>query len=286
VADLGKLDYLGGAQVFISPDYFVGAKVYPTSNYGERYMRKHTLLPVCPTLVVRGDDVQKVKEVLNVGDICRGHSFSAGFFKDSKLGLNDVGLAFNFEGDENVGVEFQNLYTDIAVYHETLLFFRSVETLSRPETMILHYEMSLLTDLSGMRADPFYKERDVGGFLEHRLDEYIGAESQLAGEGAERFKLAVRNLVCQLGVSERISQVGRVFWELEDLIGDALLTPILFSLGSSREDVGEGRLNVVLPLKSLVSWQEHISRGNISLDEVREILVEKGYSPVVSKNTI
>lgn len=267
----------GSGQLFTKED-FQGALVYPDSRFIRNYTVKHTLAPLSFGILVDPNRWNDVARKLNLDPKHNGQSLESKLFRNSIFGLDEIGVTFHVNRGLQTDVEFEVLYADIGLYSETQSYGRRItpEKLMNPPLAILTMEYLVLSDLCAWRADPESTPESVTNYLQNRVNYYITLIPQILGLPETHIKeaeVAYRTIL--EGVVQNIPPAVYSTFELDKKIKPKFVTPILFSLGSTQEELKRNHL--LSPLIGLKNYSTYFRTGDIEPVQVRNILVEKGY---------
>lgn len=268
---------IGSGQPFIEED-FHEASVYPDRGFIDSYTKKHTLAPLSFGILINQNKWDDVARKLNLDPKHTGQSLEGLLFNNSIFGLDDVGVTFHLDRGVSTDVEFEVLHADIGLYSETQGYARRItpEKLVTPHLAILTFEYLILTDLCAWRSDPDTTPESLIDYLQNRVNYYIECIPQwlqLPETHVKEAKLAYRTILG--GVVQNIPPAVDATFELDKKIEPKLVTPILFSLGSTQEELGRNHL--LSPLIGIKNYGIYIENGDIKPDQIRDILMKKGY---------
>jgi hypothetical protein len=279
VADLNKASdrISDGSQEFDEED-FQGSLVYPDEEFSEWYKEKHTLPPLSFGLLIPPERWKVMSRKLNLYPRHEGQSLDSIFFEDSEIGLQMTGITFHLDRDARSDVEFEVLQKDIELYSAIQSEAQRItpRKLTQPVSAQLIFEHMLLSDLCAWRTDPDHDAETLTGYLHDRLNYYIQQVPtwlKLPPEFVSQTKTAYSAILRE--TFRRIPDAVNAAYTLDATIGTQLTTPVLFSLGSTEEDMA--RMHLLSPLLGLKNFQTYLEQGDITPSQIIDRLHKKGH---------
>lgn len=267
--------FFGNGQEFSESD-FDNAKAYPNQDFVLNYQRKHGLPPLSLCILIAKEKWTDFACKLNLDPMHYGHTIEKRFFKDSILELK-TGISFHLNRNLESDVEFENLHSDGSLYSETNSICSKIspQKLLIPPLAILTFEYLILNDLCAWRVESPDSESMID-YLTKRMDYYIRLTPDFLKVPEEMRAKTISAYRTILSDSiERIQSAVIAVYDLESKIGSRLLTPVLFSLGSTQEELSRNHL--LSPLIGIKNLNDYINSGEITKAQIQQILTEKGY---------
>jgi len=269
---------IGNGELFEESD-FEGAEVYSDERFSQVYTEKHTLPPIGFGVLLPESKWDNLARKLNCPSKFGGKSVDGCFFRGySSSGLEIVGVNFHINRGLDSDIEFEFLFSNPLYYSDS---FREAmkmnpEKLRSPQYLMLAFEHTLIKDIAAWRADSDFIEDKVVEKLKSRPREFVGSFLEGLHLSPGEFAIGMGAFVPVLGGAvERTPAAVYAAAELDKTIGIGLTTPILFSLGSTQEELG--RHHLLSPLIGIASWNKYINSGKINTVEVKKVIEQKGY---------
>ena len=274
----GILSLIGSTQGFEISD-FDGATAYPDQAFEEEYAHKHTLPPLSFGVLIPERKWPAVSRKMNIMPDQGGNNLIRRLFTQSVLGLDKTGISFHIDTGSHEDQEFELLYNDRALYsnsHE-LAATISMEKLIHPDLVQVVFEYVLFAHLCASRADSKEVD-DLVATINRRLDFYIALIPSWLGlppNKVEEGQNAYRALLT--GLRQRIAPAAQATYDLDQRIGASLVTPIMFSLGSTKEELKKHYC--FSPFNAMTLMRSYIDTRKIRPKQIVDILKYKGYAP-------
>ena len=265
---------IGNGQLFTEDD-FKGATIFPDEDYIRFHTEKHTLPPLSFGVNIPEDKWNDLAVKLNLNIGSMGQSIYPQFFPNSTLGLNKSGITFHIDRGKISDIELELLYNDNTLYsrNHPIAQEMKAERLVDQNLAILIMEHLTLSSLVSGRS---YSPEDLTVKLVNRcysLVENIPYWLGIKKDQIEPGKKAYRTIF-QPSIDEIYDAVKATF-ELDKMIGPGLVTPFLFSLGSTVDELKGNHL--LSPLTGIKNLHTYVLSCKITEYQIIEILNKKEY---------
>ncbi len=258
---------------------FEGALVYPDSEYSVKHEQKHSVAPLSFGILIPVNNWESFSRKLNLDPRHYGQNLDKFAFENSIFGLDQTGVTFHVNREIESDIEFEILTSDISLYSNTFNSAKQItrEKLQNPVLIKLALEYMILSDLCALRVEPTFNSEKLSGYLQNRVGYYIDLfidalnlpHQSFKDQGRKAFRDMMQDTI------ERIPSAVHSTYSLDDKIGTRLVTPLLFSLGSTKQEFQRNHL--LSPWIGIISAYEHLTNGDIKQNEIESILRNKGY---------
>ena len=243
------------------------------------YQAAHTLSPASLVVAMPLPKWETFQRRAGIQRTARGCSYDEYAFAQGS-GLERTGISFHLADGYQESIFFELLYHDIHLYNP---IFSSIERLSpqtfrHPFYLGLAIEYKTIRDLVGGLYEPA-GQRTLSSYLSAKLEVNVQVcvslldTSRVPDASRREAETVFRTLVAP--AAERIPCAVEAAYALRNMLGMQLLVPVLYSLGSTQE---EFRRNALFsPLKGIVQWRKYLEAGDITPEQISEVLYRKGY---------
>jgi hypothetical protein len=272
VRDFNHTRHLVGYDEFSVGD-FEGAVLFPDSEYAETYQRKHIVHPVGMGVIVPVTQWQSIaRKIKTKSD---GQAFDDIQFSDSPIHLDKLGFIIHSEnGDLHINKEHELMHVDNDVYSANHTLLRRFEQGLKFEGTYVQdrIENEVKRELIAYRNELVGKADEMGSFLANgRLGFYVNwLASNLQHPDAAQ---AVAHLLSPL--REKVKPATDAMEYLTGEVPSQLLTPLLFSIGSTAAEVKDGKMISVLD--DIVRLADSYSRRDLRIEQLYDGIKQKGY---------
>ena len=255
---------------------FEGSEVYPNDDYDKRHKEKHTLPPLSYGISMQRPQWFNLAQRLGFDPTQREQAIPKEMFEGSTMALDELGVSFHIKRGEDF--EFALVRRDCTLYAKTHQLGGAIDPrkLTKPHLAMLIFEYLTLADMGAHRTDPSCNGESLSRYLTNRLDVvseaipgWLGLPSGMARETSRVYRSLMQ------GTEKRIPEaVASMYW-LQEEIGDRLLTPVMFSLGSTPNEIAVNHL--LSPLIGVIKLCEYVASGEVKPEDIEEIIAGKGY---------
>lgn len=272
VRDFNHTRHLVGYDEFSLSD-FEGAVLFPDAEYAETYQRKHTVHPVGIGVIVPVPQWQSIaRKIRTKSD---GQAFDDIQFRDSLVHLDKLGFIIHSEnGDLEINKEHELMHVDNDVYSVNNTLLRRFDQGLRFEGTYIQnrIENEVKRELIAYRNELTGKADEMGTFLANgRLGFYVDWLAQHL-----QHPQAGQAIACLLSpLRQKVQPATEAMEYLTTEVPSQLLTPLLFSIGSTPEEIKTGR--VISVLDDIVRLADSYSRRDLIIEQLYDGIKQKGY---------
>lgn len=267
-----------GTDLSFSESDFGDSTVYPDEDFSEEYTKKHTLSPLSFGVYVEQPRWYALARKLGFDPTQREQSFDKSLFQKSIMSLDKLGISLHVDRGRKEDLEFTLLRQDSGLYSSTHERGRRLEPrkLLVPEYAIMTFEYLILSDMAAHRAEPDAPQEVITGYLVNRVNSFISLTPHWLGVPGHLTEETILTYETIMGETiDRIPEaVDSMYW-LQAEIGDGLLTPVMFSLGSTENELALNHL--LSPLIGIKKFRDYTESGEIKPEQIKQIIVDKGY---------
>lgn len=272
VRDFNHSRHLVGYDEFSLSD-FEGAVLFPDTEFAQTYQRKHTVLPVGIGVIVPVPQWQSIAR--KIGTKSDGQAFDDIQFRDSPVYLDKLGFIIHSEnGDLDTNKEHELMHVDNDVYSANNTLLRRFDQGLKFEGTYIQdrIENEVKRELIAYRNELVGKADEMGAFLANgRLGFYVNwLASHLQHPQAAQ---AVAYLLSPL--RQKVQPTTEAMEYLTSEVPSQLLTPLLFSIGSTPEEIKSGK--VISVLDDIVRLADSYSRRDLRIEQLYDGIKQKGY---------
>lgn len=256
-----------------SIDDFEGAILFPDLEYAEAYQRKHTVYPVGLGVIVPVPQWQSIARKIKTKS--EGQAFDDLQFRDSPIHLDSLGfIIHSSEGDSEINKEHELMHIDNDVYSANNTLLRRFDQGLKFEGTYIQerIENEMKRELIAYRNELIGEADQIGIFLANkRLEFYVDwLSSQILHPQARQ---AISYLLSPLRA--KIQPATKAMEYLTAELPSQLLTPLLFSIGSTPKEIKDGK--VISVLDDIVRLAESYSKRDLQIEQIYESVKDKGY---------
>jgi len=272
VRDFNHTRHLIGYDEF-SLDDFKSAVLFPDTDYAGKYQRKHTVYPVGLGVIVPVHQWQSIaRKIKTKSD---GQAFDDIQFKDSLVHLDKLGFMIHSEnGDLETNKEHELMHVDNDVYSANNTLLRRFDQGLKFEGTYVQdrIENEVKRELIAYRNELAGKADEMGVFLANgRLGFYVDWLAQHLQHPQAR--QAVAYLLSPL--RQKIQPATEAMEYLTTEVPSQLLTPLLFSIGSTPEEIKAEK--VISVLDDIVRLADSYSKRDLRIEQIFDGIKQKGY---------
>jgi len=272
VRDFNNTRHLVGYDEFSLED-FEDAVLFPDIEYAEAYQRKHTVYPVGIGVIVPVVQWQSIARKIRTDS--DGQAFDDIQFRDSSLHLDKLGFIIHSEnGDLETNKEHELMHVDNDVYSaNNTLLRRFNQGLEFEGTYVKNrIENEIKRELIAYRDELVGKVDEISTFLANgRLGFYVNWLAQHLQHPKTKQEIAY--LLSPL--RQKVQPATEAMEYLTSEVPSQLLTPLLFSIGSTPEEIRAGK--VISVLDQIVELVDLYSKRDLRIEQLYDGIKQKGY---------
>jgi len=272
IRDFNHTRHLVGYDEFSLSD-FEGAVLFPDTECAETYQKKHTVHPVGIGVILPVPQWQSIaRKIKTKSD---GQAFDDIQFRDSPVHLDILGFIIHSEnGDLDTNKEHELMHVDNDVYSANNTLLRRFDQGLKFEGTYVQdrVENEVKRELIAYRNELVGKADEMGTFLANgRLGFYVNwLASHLQHPQAAQ---AVAYLLSPL--RQKVQPATEAMEYLTAEVPSQLLTPLLFSIGSTPEEIKGGK--IISVLDDIVRLADSYSRRDLRIEQLYDGIKQKGY---------
>lgn len=246
-----------------SSGLFEGAELFPEKDYTVKYQEKHTVYPLGIGVIVPKNKWKAIAGKIHTES--DGQSFNSVQFMKSIIHLDTLGFVIHSdEGDLETNIEHELMHIDNDLYSANNMLLRRINCDIRQGI-----ENEIKRELIAYRNELTKKADEMAQFLANKR--MIFYASWLSQYIPDPYIIAMT----LMPLREKIEPAVKAMEHLVKEIPSSLLTPILFSIGSTPEEINSGKVSSVLD--EIVSLSDFHSKQGLDLGAVKDKLRGKGY---------
>ncbi len=268
----------------LTSEDFEDAEVYPNADKMMEHELKHGLPALSFGVAIPKERWSSIQRKFRMRETSQGISLSDYGFSEQSLGLDATGLTMHTAAEEKEYEEFQQLYEDHAAYSRSMrdLAPLTLRKLRSPWELSMALLCRTTRDLSAWRYEAEGKsaqENNLRRMLEVYGNSYKAELVRRNGEPGDLAAFAEYYQTTVKPIADDIPRAIEAVYALEERVGPAIVTPLLFALGIIKQETG--RHAYYSPLHAIIKAREYFESGELRVEDVTQILGKKGYNRMV-----